>query len=323
MRKRILLGLVATLAGLAMLPALPAAAKVPGPNGRIVFARFDPALGGTATYTVNPDGSHVKQLFSSGEMPHWSPDGGEVAIFCCDDGMAAHIVNADTGSFRELAPPDPSLEIHCGFTWSPDGQRLACETFGVTDPTLNGVYSIRSSDGAGLAQITSNPGGDDIPGDYSPDGKRLVFVRSDENGPVGIFETRLNGSGLRQLTPPSLIVDAFYGGSWSPSGNMILFAARSAPDHRLAIWVVNADGSGLHELPITPACGGAFSDPRSISCFQPGWSPDGAKIVFTRISANGTQENIYTVNADGSGLFRVTKSGGTSQPDWGPHALIP
>jgi Tol biopolymer transport system component len=323
MRKLIVLGLLAGLAALAALTAMPADAKVPGPNGRIAFARFDPALGGTVTYTVNPDGSQVQQLFSRGlsEFPHWSPDGSEVSIFCCDDGMAAHIVNPDTGSFRELAPPDPTLETHCG-QWSPDAQRLACETFGVTDPTLNGVYSIRSSDGGGLAQITSNPGGDDIPGDYSPDGKRLVFVRSDENGPVGIFETRLNGSGLRQITPPGMIVDAFYGGSWSPSGDMILFAARSAPDHRLTIWVVNADGSGLHEVPITPACGGAFSDPKSTSCFYPGWSPDGRKIVFTRISANGTQENIYTVNADGSGLFQVTKSGGASQGDWGSHPLI-
>lgn len=187
----------------------------------------------------------------------------------------------------------------------------------MTDPSRNGIYSIRSSDGGGLARITSNPGGEDIPGDYSPDGKRLVFVRSDENGPVGIFVTRLNGSGLLQITPTGMIIDGFFGGSWSPTGNTILFAARSAPDHRLAIWVVHADGSGLHQLPITPACGGAFSDPRSVSCFEPGWSPDGTKIAFTRISAHGTQESIYTVNADGSGLVQFTRSGENSQPDGG------
>jgi Tol biopolymer transport system component len=96
---------------------------------------------------------------------------------------------------------------------------------------------------------------------------------------------------------------------------------RSDADHRLAIWVVKANGKDLHKLPISPACGGAFSDPKSISCFQPGWSPDGTKIVFTRISGNGTQENIYTVNADGSALTQVTRSGGASQPDWGTHPL--
>jgi Tol biopolymer transport system component len=321
--RRLIIGALFGLGALVPLSGTPAAAKVPGPNGRIAFTQFEPAMGGTATYTVNPDGSHVQPLFARGsEFPHWSPDGSQVSIFCCDDGMAAHIVDADGGSFRELAPPDPTLETHCA-QWSPDARRLACESFGVTDPDRNGVYSIRSSDGGGLRRITSNPGGDDIPGDYSPDGKRLAFVRADRDGPLGLFVTRLNGGGLRQITPPGMILDEFFGGSWSPSGNTILFASRSAAGHRLAIWVVNADGGGLHQLPITPACGGAFSDPRSTSCFQPGWSPDGTKIVFTRISANGTQENIYTVNADGSGLAQITNTGRADQPDWGPHPLIP
>jgi Tol biopolymer transport system component len=325
MRKLIVLGLLTGLAAIVAVTAAPAGAKVSGPNGRIAFARFDPALGGTVTYTVNPDGSRTKQLFSGdhSELPHWSPAGSEVAIFCCDDGMVAHIVNADTGSFRELANQDPDLEAHCGFSWSPNGRRLACGNFGVTDPSLNGIYTIRSSDGGGLMRVTSNPGGDDEAGDYSPDGKRLVFVRTNATGQVGIFVVKLDGGGLRQITPRGMILDDLFGGSWSPSGNTILFAARTAPDHRLAIWAVKADGSGLHQLPIKPACGGAFSDPKSVSCFYPGWSPDGSKIVFTRISANGTQENIYTVNADGSGLFQVTKSGGASQPDWGTHPLIP
>jgi Tol biopolymer transport system component len=48
----------------------------------------------------------------------------------------------------------------------------------VTDPSRNGIYTIRSSDGGGLTRITSHPGGDDNPGDDSPDGKRMVFVRS-------------------------------------------------------------------------------------------------------------------------------------------------
>ncbi len=324
MRRPIAMGALAGLIVLAVFSATPAGAKVSGPNGRIAFARFDPALGGSVTYTVNPDGSHVQRLVARGsEGPHWSPDGSRLSLFCCDDGMAAHIVDPDGSGFRELAPPDPTLETHCG-QWSPDAQRLACESFGLTDPSRNGIYSIRSSDGGGLTRITSIPGGDDIPGDYSPDGRRLVFARADQNGPVGILVVKLNGGGLRQITPPGMLLDDLFGGSWSPTGNKILFAARTAADHRLAIWVVDADGSGLHQLPITPSCGGAFSDRRSTSCFHPGWSPDGTKIAFTRISANGTQEDIYTVNADGSGLFRVTTTGREEhQPDWGPHPLLP
>jgi Tol biopolymer transport system component len=311
---------VALCAGIAI-PASPAKAKVPGPSGSLAFARFDAASGATVTYTVNPDGSHVQQLFSRpSEWAHWSPDGSQVSIFCCDDGMAAHIVDADTGSFRELAPSDATVETHCGF-WSPDGQRLACESFGLTDPSRTGIYTIRSSDGAGLTQITSIPFGDDIPGDFSPDGKRLVFVRTDPNGQQGIDVVKLNGTGLRQITPSGMILDGGFGGSWSPNGNTILFVAGTAPGNRRGIWVVNADGSGLHQLPIAPSCGGAFSDPRSIACFDPAWSPDGTKIVFTHVSATGTQSNIYTVNPDGSGLFQATRGFAGSQPDWGPHPL--
>jgi Tol biopolymer transport system component len=323
---RAILAITASAALAVTALAAPAGAKVSGPNGRIAFARFDHALGDTVTYTVNPDGSHQRQLFFSGPsgFPRWSPDGSQVSIAtACTDGTetcAATIVDPDSGTFRQFKWPDPTLETPCGI-WSSDGQRLACEGFGVTDPSRNGIYTIRSSDGGGLTRITSNPGGDDNPGDYSPDGKRMVFVRSNENGPVGLFVVKLNGSGLRQITPPGFVTGGEQNPSWSPTGNKILFATQSAPGHRSSIWVVNTDGSGLHQVPITPACGGAFSDPKSISCFQPGWSPDGKKIVFTRISANGTQQNVYTVNANGSGLAQVTDSGGAGQPDWGPHPI--
>jgi Tol biopolymer transport system component len=311
----------------------PAHGKTPGPNGRIAFERFDPTLGYSVTVTANPDGSHQQQLYFGGPsaFPNWSPDGSQVSIGTpCADGTetcAAAIVDVDSGAFRQFKWPDPTLETDCGH-WSPDGQRLACEGFGLTDPSRNGIYTIRSADGGGLTRITSNPGGEDNPGDYSPDGTRMVFLRSNESGPVGLFVVKLNGSGLRQITPPGLIPDVTEANdpqslSWSPSGNNILFVSRIDPSHRLAIWVVRADGSGLHQLPIVPACGGALSDPRSVSCFQPGWSPDGAKIIFTRISAYGTQQNICTVNADGSGLTRVTNSSeGSRDADWGTHPLV-
>ena len=69
MRKLIVLGLLAGLA-LAALFALPAGAKSPGANGRIVFARFDPAAGDTFTYTVNPDGSHVQHALLRPSIEH-------------------------------------------------------------------------------------------------------------------------------------------------------------------------------------------------------------------------------------------------------------
>jgi hypothetical protein len=90
----------------------PANAKVPGPNGRIVFERFDPTLRDTVPYTVNPDGSHAQELIArpskDGGFPHWSPDGSEVSIFCCADEWlptSSMPTPAASASSRQRTPP--------------------------------------------------------------------------------------------------------------------------------------------------------------------------------------------------------------------------
>ncbi|HEX5903014.1 MAG TPA: hypothetical protein VF028_07875 [Actinomycetota bacterium] len=285
-------------------------------DGRIAFVRGDPEEGEAITYTVNPDGSDEEQLFFEGrsEGPLWAPSGTEIQINCCDDGMPAHFVDPETGAIvRTLPQPERKLETFCGGAWSPDGERIACEGYGVGDPSLNGIYSIRVSGGGGLERITTNPRGEDIPGDYSPDGTRLVFFRSTDDGATGIFVTNLDGSGLQRVSPPDLQVEP--AGAWSPDGSQILLETSASEDHS-EIWVVNADGSSAHELPITPACGGPFSDPNSFGCFDPAWSPDGSQIVFARSNADG-EANISIVNVDGSGLLQVTDGSFDHQPDWG------
>jgi TolB protein len=321
---------LAIIAVLFVARAIPRAERpaVPPPhNGRIVFVRFDPRSNEPVAFSMDPDGSNMTQMFFSGffsghsEWPHWSPDGTQVAIFCCDDRRSPQIVDVDSGRLREFAWARPHLAQYCGFAWSPDGRFLACGAFGKIDPRLTGIWTIRSSDGGGLRQVTSNPGGEDNVGDFSPDGKRLVFLRKDENGEAtGIFVVNLDGSGLHRITPPGMILD-WFGGSWLPTGNRILFVARTDPEHRRAIWEVNVDGGDLHQLPISPACGGPVADPKSTACSYPGWSPDGTKIVFTRITANGTTSDIAIVNADGSGLVQITHTGDAGEADWGTHPL--
>jgi hypothetical protein len=104
-------------------------------------------------------------------------------------------------------------------------------------------------------------------------------------------------------------------------------------DMRNSLWVVHADGSGLHEIRVQgePACGGPIAAPTSRGCIHPRWSPDGKKIIFGSVTAtadggtenDGETENIYAVNADGTGLTQVTPGVEDETPDWGTHPLIP
>jgi Tol biopolymer transport system component len=321
MRKLIVLLCLGSLA--AMVTLATAGATPRGANGRILFGRFDPAQGGTVIYMANPDGSHEQQLLPFAvECPHWTADGSRIVTCGMPDGSSAVVINPDTGSFGEVFSSDPTLFLACPLP-SPDGQRLACGQWNQpADPSRNGIYSIRSSDGGGLIRITSNPGGSDEPGDYSRNGKRLVFGRSDQNGdPGGLFVVNVNGTGLKQITPKGTPSSQ---GDWSPQGNEIVFSQRLTPDVHSSIWVVHANGTGLHEIHVQPesACGGLNSDPTADGCFDPRWSPDGTKIIFAKGTSGDSDSNIYTANVDGTGLTQVTHGGRDQAPDWGTHPVI-
>ena len=90
-------------------------------------------------------------------------------------GGGSRIIDLDDETFRDIDGQYPGLFNPCGFP-SPDGTLLLCETFS-DDGSQNGLHTIRSSDGGGLTLIMSNPGGDDVPGSWSANGKRIVFQR--------------------------------------------------------------------------------------------------------------------------------------------------
>lgn len=312
--------LLAVLVAAALAPA--ATAKVAGSNGRIVFSREDFANGITIVYTANPDGSHVKRLLPAGigaGQPHWSPDGSRIAVAstldtpCCDVfPYSAVIINPDTGAIRTLPMLSQRVGTLCT-VWSPNAKRLACDGENDNNFAVNGVYTIRTSDGGGLKRITNARGGDDIPIDYSPDGTWILYGQT---GPFhqcdhhsALWVVRVDGTDNHQLTPNGFCDDD---GSWSPDGAWIAF------EHRGSLFAVRPNGTRLHKIPLKTSSLNRAGDVV--------WSPNGEKIsflLFTQTSNGTGHEGIATANADGSDVRWVTTSPTFDhEDDWGPHPLI-
>jgi Tol biopolymer transport system component len=336
--RRLGIGLIVAAVGSVAIFAMPAAAKYPGTNGQVAFTRFDQS-GDSHVFVANPDGSGAKQLPpDSAGLSFWSPNGGQILLaICCPSGPPRPaIINADGTGFTLLTVPNLPADgaVICR-AWSPDAVALLCQFQGDTDHSLDGIYTIRASDGAVLKRLTVNPyppagnfGGGDIPGDFSPAGNQFVFMRAkpgagpvpDRNQSGALFVENTDGTRLHQITPYGLANSHDNATeSWSPDGSEILFAGIHERFNGGSLYVVHTDGTGLRTIPL--ATRGAFS-----LAFSPSWSPDGSKIIFSLFTktAPGTgEEGIYTASADGSGVSAVATGGGYDSADWGTHVLSP
>lgn len=283
----------------------PAAPKVPG--GLILYGDWDADVQRADWSTVRPDGSEPHDLHVSATCAMWFPDGSRILI--TNDAavgpgtpLRPAVVDPDGSNLRRLdATRNPDLNLGCGDV-SPDGTRIALEGFGQDGHAeLDGIYSVRSSDGGGLVRLLEGPVS---PPRYSPDGTRLSFFDTKEGvSPTGsgaLFMMGANGTGAVRITPWGY---AFDDHAWSPDGSWIVF---QRPYGQL--YLVRPDGSDLHRVPLDlPAGTGALN---------PSWSPDGKWIVFSLQRSD--QAEIYIARPDGTGLREVT---GTPEvqgqhPDW-------
>ena len=158
----------------------PTVSPAPVPGGRLAYGRFSPD--GTHVFTAKTDGTDEQALLPSiAEGPRFSPDGRQLAVAVqSPQGLLfVGLVNPDGSDYVRFDSPDPTLNLGC-FAWSPDGSRLACEGWDDSNAARSGIYTVRASDGGGLTRVTTSPGGGhDVVGDYSPDGRQIVFLRDD------------------------------------------------------------------------------------------------------------------------------------------------
>lgn len=234
-------------------------------GGRLLFSRFTESTHTfTGMYICRPDGSAETPVPLPGPEGggRWSRSGKQIAVMTilADGRVGTAIIAPDGTVLRVLKIPDATLNLGPG-PWSLDDARIACEAWDDADPSRNGIYSVRASDGGDLRRMTSPPNGmHDLPGDYSPDGQ-LVFKRNPgDEGPGPLMLVDASGGKPRSLIKAPM-EDA---GRFSPDGRSVL----SSSDWHIE--VIDLDGKVLNRFTVAGA-----------HLFGAVWSPDGTRIAFS------------------------------------------
>jgi TolB protein len=259
-----------------------ALATTPGTNGQIAFRRyFNAAQTVSAVFTMNADGSNVQQITHAprgthDDQPDWSPDGTRLALTRIpQDGPAwIVVVGADGSGERAITP-------RCTRKQTPARVPSGCQ------------------DAANVS--------------FTPDGAHVTYTRA--TGRIKTFKklkvnfiehSAIVMIGADGSAPRTLLQLPAYGGdiNWphvSPDGRLIMFERSNSPLSRpqlgRALFVMNADGSGVHRVTPWKLSAGDNAD----------WAPDSSRILFHSNEGGDVERaQFYTVRADGSGLTQLT-----------------
>jgi TolB protein len=201
-----------------------AQATAPGVAGDIAFERYlGPDNSQASIYTIRPDGTGERQVTSSPPgmtdgFPDVGPHSERIAFQRCGDFCQVMSVAADGTDLRALttmcAPGQmpPACTDNFYPAYSPNGKRIAfVRAFGRIDEETGLIdqVAIWLMHRAGKApRAVTHPQGrvyEDGEPQWTPDGKRIVFVRLDVARSIGaIFTVRPNGLGCGRSRRGSL-----------------------------------------------------------------------------------------------------------------------
>lgn len=195
-----------------------------------------------------------------------------------DDILGTHIglLNPETGKVRFLGGGD-SYESHA---LSPDGKFVAYSD------NSNNIITAFSDFSLGGAVVTA---GTDFWPAYSPNGKKLIFVRGSS-----IYLLTFTG-GLPTMIPNTGGFSLMLPPVWAARGGRIYFSANGGSS--VDIFSIKPDGSGLKTVIETAGRDEYLGDV----------SPNGERLAYAT-DPDGNGNDIFTVGVDGKGKDRLTKA---------------
>ena len=271
---------------------IPTATHTPTP---VPTATHTPTPTNTATHTPTPTNTPIPTATHTPTPTATPVPGGRIAFSSSKEGSwDIHIVNPDGSG--EVRVTDLDGDEYSP-VWSPDGRKIAFRH----ELEENSDIYVVNADGSGLTRLTYHPKSDTNPV-WSPDGQRIAFESDRVRDERNIYVVNADGLLLTQLSSDPAEYPMHP--AWSPDGQSIAFSEFYVDD----VYVMNVDGSEVNNL---------TDRYFYFSGYGPVWSPDGQRIALWSRSSNN--RDISVMNADGSGLTRLTSNPGTdTQPVWSP-----
>ncbi len=288
-------------------------------------------------YQMNADGTNqtlISNALSQVNYAEWNPERTRV-VFAARPQIPnsgyyhLYLVNTDGRSLLYITQGHPSTENLDNFAVS--SQHIGFTGYDVAsnEPKKSHLY-LSDADGHNIRVLRSDTNINIHC--FSPEGNSLLCTSSDEGGTVLLD---LNGNVLRHVSSPggeikwssrtNLLASHILNGTgqgvyvtdfatdvtrkisnlsvqwlnWHPNGRQLVLG------NDAALWIINADGSNLHQIFTGRLRGG------------PLFSPDGRFIVFSSLPENASRAKVCRINADGSNFLQLSTEDFADYPaDW-------
>jgi TolB protein len=226
-----------------------------------------------------------------------------------------------SGTVLAPATPAPSTLQANGDIWAYVGGGDGPSTIYRVDPGTGSksiLWADNTDSGATAEQINRQAIGSDY--SFSPDGSQVAFSSYGYDAGGATYGTELfvmnaDGTNIQQLTHDHA-VDGFP--AWSADGKFIVFAS-----YRGSGYIPGCLGLSicLPHLYLIDASGGTPTQLTDgpLGETAPSWSPDGSKLVFVGVGADGSGK-LEIMNADGSGRAQISSGSNALilSPAWSP-----